>query len=87
MGIAELVHQKTARITKEREHLSCKDKLRELSIYLAEENLGGDPVNTVNIWGEEGNRDDRVKLFSVVSSERMTGNSHNLKYRKFHLSI
>jgi len=34
-----------------------------------------------------GSKEDRVKLFIVVPSERTRGNRHQVKHKKFHLSV
>ncbi|KAK4821748.1 hypothetical protein QYF61_000809 [Mycteria americana] len=51
---------------------------RAENVQLGEENLRGDLINVVNIWEREGDKDDRVGLFSVVSSNRMRGNTIEL---------
>jgi len=72
---------------KGQEHLSCKERLRELGlISLEKRRLTVDLINVYKClkgWCKKG----RARLFSVVPSGRSRGNGHQLKHRRFHLNI
>ncbi|KAK4828315.1 hypothetical protein QYF61_025327 [Mycteria americana] len=65
------------------EHLCYEERLRELGLFSPEKYLlGGDLINL-----KRGSKEDRARLFSVVTSGRTRGNGCILKPRRFHLSI
>lgn len=63
------------------EHLSYVKRLRELGLYILEKRIRGDRINVYKCligWSKE----DKVRVFSEVSSDRTRGNRHKLVYRK-----
>ncbi|KAK4831886.1 hypothetical protein QYF61_020033 [Mycteria americana] len=83
MGLLEQVQQQSTKMTKALKNLSYEERLRELGLFsLEKKGLRGDLIHV-----QERCKEDRTRLFSVLSSVWARGNGLKLKNRKFLLNI
>ena len=85
--ILEQVHQRTTKMMKGLEHLSCEESLRELRRFSLEKSRLREGLT--NVWKhlKGGYQADRARLSSVVPSDRTGGNGHKRKHRRFLLNM
>jgi len=82
--LLEKVQQRTAKMMRGLEHLSYRERLRELKLFsLKKRGLRGEVYKCL----KGGCQEDGVRLFSVVPGDRKKGNRHKLKQRKLLLNM
>jgi len=83
----ERVEQGAIKMIKGLEHLSYEERLRELGLFSLEKRRHRQGLINVYKYLVEGSKEDRTRLFSVVTGDRTGGNGYKLKYKKFNLNF
>lgn len=81
MDMLEKVQQRATKMSKEREHPSLEERLRELALFSLQKGRLRANLITSSPSPRGGCKEDRARPFSVVLRDRTRGNRHKLKYR------
>ena len=87
IDLPERVWRRATKTIRGPEHLSHKDRLRELGLVSLEKRRPRGDLISVYKYLRGGCREDGAGLFSVVPSDRMKGNGHKQKHRRLWLNM